>query len=750
MNGDDPILYRSALAAGESGVILLDREGRVLLWNEWLASRSAIAVETAQGRTLEQLFEERLAPRIARAVEGALSHGRSSLLSQKLNRHPFPIYGDEAARRDGRRLLQMVTVKPLFDESKEGVAEGAASPRACLLQIFDVTRAAQREEALERLAGEAREAAERLRDNESRLRAILESTQDAILTFTEEGAIVEFNHSAARMFGIATSSMRRRAVHDLIQEFRLGHVAGAHRVGDLLADQGRHQGGNQSSQESIYSLSGRRADGTIFPIELSVSRLDLGGDEDNAYVGVIRDVTERRRAQERLEQLAQYDVLTGLANRSLFRDRLEQALMRTERGADGPVLLFLDLDRFKTINDTLGHDVGDELLREVANRLTACVRAGDTVARLGGDEFTVLLDQVPEEAMGAKVAEKVLQAMQQPVTAFGHELYVTTSIGLAGYPHGGTSADALLKNADTAMYRAKESGRNGYCYYSPEMNAIAQQRLALEADLRRALGAGQFKLYLQPQVNLLDGRVTGAEALIRWLHPERGFIPPDHFIPLAEDCGLIVEIGDWVMRAACAEARELARAGLDEFVVAVNVSPQQFRFAGIFDQIRGALDEEGVRPEQIELEITEGCVMENSERNIQLLEQLAEHGFRISMDDFGTGYSSLSYLRRFPLHKLKIDRSFVNDLPGDLEAIAISNAIIHMAHSLRLDVIAEGVESGEQLHFLSANRCQYAQGYHISRPMPAEDFLDWYRNYSETLRWATQPRAVAVAESCLV
>ena len=729
----DHTLFRSALAASESGVILLDGDARVSFWGDWVARHAGIATEAALGRTLESLFGDALATRVGRCVDAALRHGRSSLLSQKLNRHPFPLFADDANRAEGRRLLQMVTVKPLFAEEGSEVP-----PEACLLQIFDVSRAVQREEALEQLARKAQGSAARLRESESRLRAILESTQDAILTFTEEGAVTDFNLAAARMFGVATSSMRRRTVHDLIHEFRLGYAAGVVEVNELLSE--------QSGNESAYALSGRRADGTIFPIELSVSRLDLGGDESAGYVGIIRDVTERRRAQERLEQLAQFDVLTGLANRSLFRDRLEQALKRTERGADGPVLLFLDLDRFKTINDTLGHDVGDELLREVASRLKRCVRAGDTVARLGGDEFTVLLDQVPEETMGAKVAEKVLQAMQQPVSALGHELFVTTSIGLAGYPQGGTSAEVLLKNADTAMYRAKESGRNGYCYYSPEMNAIAQQRLSLEADLRRALGSGQFSLYLQPQVSLIDGRVTGAEALIRWHHPERGIVPPDQFIPLAEDCGLIVDIGEWVFRAACVQARTLREAGLDHFVVAVNVSPQQFRFAGIYDQLVGILDAEGVTPGQIELEITEGCVMENSERNIQLLERLADHGFHISMDDFGTGYSSLSYLRRFPLHKLKIDRSFVNDLPRDMEAIAISNAIIHMAHSLRLDVIAEGVESIDQFDYLSRHQCEYAQGYHISRPMPAEGFLDWYRNYSDTLGWrGAEGDAVAVA-----
>lgn len=437
--------------------------------------------------------------------------------------------------------------------------------------------------------------------------------------------------------------------------------------------------------------------------------------------GTVQDITERVKAEQRLSFLAHYDGLTGLPNRVLLNDRLRQAMIEADRHERLVAVFFLDLDRFKTINDTLGHEAGDTLLKAVAQRLTATVRRGDTLARLGGDEFTLVLADMVNVQDAATLAQKVLDSFSTPFVIDNRELFVTASIGVTVYPFDDNSIEGLLKNADTAMYHAKERGRNAYQFYSTEMNGQAFKRLTLHNALRRALERGELALHYQAQVDLRSGRVTGVEALLRWQHPELGLIPPDDFIPLAEETGLIVPIGEWVLRTACRQARIWQQRFAADLRMAVNVSTRQLQQPDIAQVIVDILHETGVRPDTIELELTETLLMQNVEAALPTLRRIHAAGIGLAIDDFGVGFSSLSYLRQLPIDAVKIDRSFVRDLTVDPDDAALVAAIIAMAHSLKLEVIAEAVETREQLAFLHAEGCDQMQGFLFLPPLSAAD-----------------------------
>jgi diguanylate cyclase (GGDEF)-like protein len=430
-----------------------------------------------------------------------------------------------------------------------------------------------------------------------------------------------------------------------------------------------------------------------------------------------------QKSEERLSSLAYHDTLTGLPNRLLFHDRLALAVAQSPRHGKGLAVLFMDVDRFKVINDSLGHSVGDRLIREVAARLRACVREGDTVARLGGDEFTVLLPDVGQAVDAAKVAGKVLDVIRVPFDIDGREIFVTSSMGISLYPDDGRDAETLVKNADAAMYRAKEQGRDRYLLYTPALNATALERLALESSLRKALPNDELLLHYQPIVDVATRRVHGVEALLRWNHPELGLVPPADFIPLAEVTGLILAMGPWVLRTACAQARawQELHPGLR---VAVNLSARQFQEPGLVGHVTDALADTGLDPRLLQLEITESSAMQNAQAAIQTLRELKALGVGLSIDDFGTGYSSLSYLRRFPIDTLKIDQSFIRDIGADPDDAAIASAIIALARTLKLSVVAEGVETAEQLAFVARHGCDQTQGYLFSRPLSAQRCAD--------------------------
>ena len=460
--------------------------------------------------------------------------------------------------------------------------------------------------------------------------------------------------------------------------------------------------------------------------------------------GTIQDITELKHAEKQISFLAYYDSLTGLPNRALFKKYLRRALVYAERYEQKLAVLFLDLDLFKRFNDTLGHTVGDLLLKAVTDRLVASLRSNErvsrkvgheasfSVARLGGDEFVVLLARIKEVPDAAKTTRHILSAFSDPFVIEGHEVFITASIGISLYPFDGQDIETLLKNADTAMYHAKSRGRNNYQFYSESMNSMALERLTLENNLRKALEREEFVLYYQPKLNTQTGKIAAIEALIRWQHPDLGLVLPSEFIPLAEETGLIVPIGEWVLQTACIQNRAWQDAGFRPLRIAVNLSSVQFRQPSrLIQAIRNALSSTGLAPDLLELELTESIIMENEQESIDILKQLKAMGLTISIDDFGTGYSSLSYLRQFPVDALKIDRSFLEGGTDDPGNSSLTAAIILMAHTLNLKAIAEGVETEEQLNFLRTLGCDEVQGFLVGRPLPGSEFTDLLKSDAE-------------------
>jgi diguanylate cyclase (GGDEF)-like protein/PAS domain S-box-containing protein len=439
------------------------------------------------------------------------------------------------------------------------------------------------------------------------------------------------------------------------------------------------------------------------------------------------DVTERKQGEKKIQKLAYYDTLTSLPNRTLFQDRLSQALAHARRDRRMVAVMFLDLDQFKGINDTLGHVVGDTVLRSVAQALKGCAREGDTVARLGGDEFVIVLPGLESGQYLTAFAERILDVLSQPIKAGEKELFVTASIGIVTYPLDGKNVDTLLQNADIAMYEAKDRGRNNFQFFSEKMNIKAVKKINLETHLRRALVKGEFFLVYQPQLDIQAGRIFGIEALLRWNH-QNELLTPDKFIPVAEETGLIIPIGEWVLRNACIQAKAWQKKGLPPLRIAVNLSGRQFKQPGFIDVIDQILKETGLDPECLDLELTESIIMEKAGETIMTLTDLKTRGIHLSIDDFGIGYSSLSYLKHFPFDQIKIAQEFVRDIPHDQDDAAIVEAIIAMARSLNLDVIAEGVERKEQLEFLHDRHCTKMQGYYFARPMKAEDLTEIFKN----------------------
>jgi len=478
----------------------------------------------------------------------------------------------------------------------------------------------------------------------------------------------------------------------------------------------------REEREGCFVLRNYRKDGTPFWNELFIAPVrDRDGRVTN-YIGVMNDITEHRRYEEQLVYQATHDPLTGLPNRNLLQDRLGQALALEAFRRRNPIcVMFLDLDNFKKVNDTLGHTVGDMLLKAVANRLKNCLRGGDTVARLGGDEYIIVLPNVREMHDVITVAKKMINVFAAPLLLMGNEIYVTASIGIALFPTDGETVDALLKNADAAMYHAKEQGKNNYQFYSAEMNTRVFERLSLETSLHRAVKNKEFTLHYQPRVDLRSGQICGVEALVRWNHPEMGLVSPAKFIPLAEETGLIVPMGEWVLRTACAQNKAWQDAGFPPLRMAVNLSARQFRQENLIEMVEEILLETGLAPQWLELELTESLVMQEAEKSAAILRELTDRGIEVAIDDFGTGYSSLSYLKRFPIANLKIDQAFIRDMTRDPDDATLVKTIITMAHGLGMKTIAEGVELAEQIEFLCRHQCEEMQGYYFSRPVAAEE-----------------------------
>jgi diguanylate cyclase (GGDEF)-like protein/PAS domain S-box-containing protein len=486
----------------------------------------------------------------------------------------------------------------------------------------------------------------------------------------------------------------------------------------------------QHLHEESVVIRNYRKDGSLFWNQLNIAPVFEPSGKVTHYVGILMDITNQKTLEEQLLHQATHDSLTTLPNRSLLLDRIQQAIIHARRSKLLVAILFLDLDQFKTINDGLGHMIGDELLKTVAQRLSLRISESDTIARMGGDEFVIVFPNVEKEETIYEEAQKILTELAKPIFIEEKELHITTSIGISFYPHDGDDVNTLLKNADMSMYLAKENGRNNFQTYTAELDRKLTQRMTLENHLRSALERREFIVYYQPLMNLRNDRICGMEALIRWMHPELGLISPQDFIPIVEEDGLIIPIGKWVMEIACQQLKDWHQQGFTDLCMSVNLSGRQLQQPDIIDIVRQTLETTNLDPEHLELEITETTLLENTEETIDKLHQLKEVGIHLSIDDFGTGYSSLNYLKRFPVDKLKIDRSFVQDLTSNQNNASITIAIINLASSLQLTVLAEGIETEAQLTFLKENNCDQGQGYYFSKPVPADEFLVLLKKYN--------------------
>ncbi len=545
------------------------------------------------------------------------------------------------------------------------------------------------------------------RQQEVWMLAVLGAVADGIVATDRRGLVRWLNEAAEVIFGYGADEITGRPFHLLL-------AATGERAFDFEALR------RQLDREPVgyMEISGRRRDGEVIPLEICVAPIDV---PPGGYAITVRDITVRRQTEEAIRALAYYDPLTALPNRLLFVDRLGDAVERARRNRQMFAVMLVDLDRFKLINDSLGLQIGDAMLRAVGERLRRTLRKSDTVARLGGDEFMILLHGVGSAEAAARVAQKLLDCLRPPFMINGHELTTGACIGISMFPHDGGDPDTLIKNADTALSRAKEQGRNHYQFYTTDMNAAAFERLMLESRLRRALEQQELVIYYQPQVELEGGRIVGVEALLRWFHPDHGMVPPGEFIPLAEETGLILPIGEWVLESACRQVSEWQQRFGSALRLAVNLSARQFQQRDLVERIRELTDRLGFARSSLELELTESVVMRDAAESVRRLRELTGLGVQLALDDFGTGYSSLGYLRRFPIRALKIDRSFVHDIAQDATAAALVEAIVALGRSLRLRVVAEGVETREQLRLLRSFGCHEIQGYIFSRPVPAAE-----------------------------
>lgn len=569
---------------------------------------------------------------------------------------------------------------------------------------------------------ERREIQTRLHNREQLLRRLVETDMEGVLVVDADGRIIEINPAG---LGLLSSSDANEVIGTSLKQY----IATHHQKRFVLLARRTMEGEPVNYEFDIHDCRGQR-----MRVETRCSPLFDASGEIQSVLVVARDSTRRTDAVYQAQYLAHYDMLTGLPNRALYRDRLLQAMAHARRSESLIAVMFLDMDNFKDVNDTLGHAIGDKLLREVASRIVSCTRETDTVARFGGDEFGVIQTNLSSVEDAAELAERIVDTVSRPLVIDGYEIHSAISIGLTLYPFDDHhNADELLKNADLAMYKAKREGRNRYQFYIAELNRIVQRRASIERDLRLALQRDEFSLHFQPQLSISSGQVIGVEALLRWNQQERGAISPVEFIPVAESTGLILDIGQWVLLQACRQIQAWQEAGLPPIRVAVNISPVQFRHRHLLNTILDALRTTGVDPQLLEIELTESLIMRDATTTIDTLRRLRDIGVEVSVDDFGTGYSSLSYLTRFPINKIKLDQSFVKDIHKS-DGAAIARTVITLGHTLDMRVMAEGVENYEQLEFLREHGCHEAQGYLFSRPMPGGALQRLLLNSREELR----------------
>jgi diguanylate cyclase (GGDEF)-like protein/PAS domain S-box-containing protein len=669
-------MLRAIIESTADGILVADKHGKVLCHNQLYVDMWPIP-----GKLMEAAQHLML-------IDYCSNHLNDPQQFRRLTKEIYAMWPPESfdvlSFKDGRVFERYTKIK---------LVEGRNVGR--VWSFRDVTRRKQAEAHTAQLA------------------AIVESSYDAIIVKNLDGIITSWNAGAERIFGYRAEEIVGCSIFGLIP-------------GDRLQEESKIMSLIKSGKPVDHFETVRLGkDGRLIDVSVTISPMKDSVGNVMGASKVARDITQRKEAQERIEHLAHYDALTALPNRVLLADRIRVAIAHADRYSHRLALLFVDLDRFKLVNDSLGHEIGDKLLKIVAERMQSSVRQADTISRVGGDEFVVLLSQIDSLEDAAQVARKINVTLSQPHQIEGHELMVSASVGISIYPDNAKDASSLMRNADSSMYCAKEAGRNRYQFYSMELTSRATERLSLERDLRGAVERNEIFAVYQPQVELSTMRVIGAEALMRWRHPKRGLVPPASFIPVAEDTGLILPLGEHVLRESCLEARRWCDRYDIAVGVAVNVSAVQFRQEDFIDVVLRVLEETGLAAERLELEVTESVVMQGVESVIQKMRTLNAKGIKVAIDDFGTGYSSLSYLRQFVADRLKIDRSFVCDLPGNPDAEAIVRAVVAMGRSLGLRVVAEGVETKAQARFLQSIECDEGQGYLYAKPMAVNEFEAW-------------------------
>jgi diguanylate cyclase (GGDEF)-like protein/PAS domain S-box-containing protein len=677
-------LQSAALEAADNAILIADHEGTILWVNRAFTTMTGYSQEEALAKDLRLLEFGELSESDYAKLWSTVSSG-DVWKGEIVNR-----------RKNGTTYPEEMTITPVTHDS------GHAT------QVYFI--------AIKQDISERKQIEQALRQAEEKYRAIFQDAVVGIFQSTPGGRYINVNPAMARMLGYDSPQELVASITDISQQVYVD-PASREELARLLREQGVVKN---------FECAALRKDGSKMWLSANVQAVY----EDGVLVGfegTNEDITARKTAEERIHFLAYYDALTELPNRTLLQDRLTQALAWASRHKNKVALLFLDFDGFKDINDTLGHAAGDLLLREIAERLKAWGREQDTIARLGGDEFLVMLTDVKDVPGVAVAAERLMEAMNAEFVVHGHLCSIGCSVGISIFPDHGADFDTLIKNADAAMYRAKESGRNHFRFFTEDMNAQAAERLTLESSLRLALAEKQLFLMYQPQIDVAAGKIVGLEALLRWQHPELGLVPPDRFIPIAENSGLIVPIGEWVLRTACAQARKWQDEGLPAVSVAVNVSAVQFRQKGFCVLVRKVLYETGLAPQYLELELTESLLLSTGDLTLSVVQELKTMGLTLAIDDFGTGYSSFNYLKQFRVSKLKIDRIFIRDVAVNPDDAAITAAIISMAKSLRLKVLAEGVESEAQMSFLRAHHCNEIQGYYFSPPLTVDQVPDKLR-----------------------
>lgn len=708
-------LYEKIVGLIETGIIVLEKNSCVITWNHWMTLHSGIDEADAKGLPITDIIPELKGSRIELAINKALQFNCPSVLSAKLIDASFPLYKDQITdKNQPDRIVQSILIKPFFQDG-----EG----QHCVISIVDISSSDLREKALRNQSTTLNNVVSELQEKDYELQTIFQNTQNAIIIFDQSGDILNANPAASEILHLNNKKLTKYKIYNLIEGLSpdsFGHSDSENLIRKQLPEKGTEQ-----------EMLAMNAKGAKIPVSLS-SNIIPYEEQSTRFFIFFRDITEKKRTEDQLYHMARFDSLTNLYNRASFSDILNRSIQSHHRASNRLSVFFIDLDRFKIVNDKLGHDAGDILLQKVAERLSSCCRTNDIIARWAGDEFVILLEQQERQRSSITVAEKILKSFKKSFLIKNQETHIGCSIGIAQFPDDGNNPETLISNADQAMYQAKSEGKGQFRFFTTAMNERMLERLRIESELRTALKKQQFTLHFQPQVSVINGTLAGVEALVRWNHPENGMVLPAKFIKVAEECGLISQIGDQVLKSAIEMAAQWHKSEGATLPISINLSAIQFIDENLVSKLKKLIDSVGIPADSIILEITENHLVGESRNSLMILNALKAIGVKIAIDDFGTGYSSLAYLRKLPVDIIKIDRAFLIDASTNKTNAHIISAIIELSHALNLEVVAEGIETDQQLELLQVEGCDLAQGFLFAKPMDIDALQYWFHHYNVT------------------